>query len=169
MSFSKSDIYGMLEVYESDYQTRMNIDEISTLLYDYTSGYPFLVSRLCKLIDERLPGCEEFPDKQSAWTKKGFLEAVKILLSETNSLFESLTSKLHDHPELKEVISRLLFQGQSIGYNPDDYAISMAMMFGFIKVVNSNVMIANRIFETRLYNMFLLSTAEQGSDISCCS
>lgn len=165
MSFSKLDISGMLKEYESDYHTGMDIDEMSQLIYDYTSGYPFLVSRLCKLIAERIAGTKEFPDKRTAWTKSGLLEAVKILLNETNSLFESLIGKLNDYPELKDVIFRLLFQGQSIGYTPDDTAISMAIMFGFVKVENSNVVIANRIFETRLYNMFLLSTAEQGNDI----
>lgn len=41
----------------------------------------------------------------------------------------------------------------------------MAEMFGFIKVRNGNVYIANRIFETRLYNMFLMSTDEQEKDV----
>lgn len=165
MSFSKTDITGMLKEYESDYHIGMNMDEMSGLIYDYTSGYPYLVSRLCKLMDERIAGGIDFPSKQGAWTKQGFLEAVKILLNETNSLFESLSGKLNDYPELKIVIFRLLFQGQNIGYNPDDYAIGIAKMFGFVKVENSNVIIANRIFETRLYNMFLLSTAEQGNAI----
>lgn len=109
MSFSKADIIGMLKEYENDYHTGMDIDEMSSFVYDYTSGYPYLVSRLCKLIDERIAGNTDFPNKQSAWTKQGFLEAVKILLNESNSLFESLSRKLHDYPELKDVISRLLF------------------------------------------------------------
>lgn len=165
MSFSAADIFGMLDEYESDHHTGMNIAQMANLIYDYTSGYPFLVSRLCKLIDERIAGSKEYPDKCSAWTKAGFLEAVKNLLNEKNSLFESLSGKVDDYPELKAVICRLLFEGQSIGYNPDDTAIAMALMFGFVKVENSNVLIANRIFETRLYNMFLLSNDEQGSDI----
>ena len=165
MSFSKTDIIGMLREYENDSHTGMNVDEISSWLYDYTSGYPYLVSRLCKLMDEYIAGSENYPSKQSAWTKQGFLEAVKLLLNESNSLFESLSGKLNDYPELKDVISRLLFQGQSIGYNPDDHAIAIARMFGFVKVEHSNVVISNRIFETRLYNMFLLSTAEQGNNI----
>lgn len=59
-------------------------------------------------------------------------------------------------PELNNVISRVLFQGQSIAYNPDDLAVQTAQMFGFVKVEDSNIVIANRIFETRLYNNFLL-------------
>ena len=65
MDFSTSDIFGMLKDYENDYHTGMDIYQMSELLFDYTSGYPFLVSKLCKLIDERVVGEERFPDKES--------------------------------------------------------------------------------------------------------
>ena len=54
MSFSTDEIAGMLAEYEQDYQTGMDIKYIARLIYDYTSGYPFLVSRICKLIDEKV-------------------------------------------------------------------------------------------------------------------
>ncbi|MCD8083119.1 MAG: ATP-binding protein [Clostridiales bacterium] len=161
MSFSQKDITGMLDEYESDYHTGMNTDEMSQLLFDYTSGYPYLVSRLCKLLDEQIFKT----DKTAAWTKDGFLEAVKLLLNEQNPLFDSLIDKLTDYPELSVMISRLLFQGQSIAYNPDDPAIRTGQMFGFVRIEGSHAVIANRIFETRLYNYFLLKFKEQNSDI----
>ena len=46
MSFSVKEISKMLTDYESDYHTGMDIDEIARLLYDKTSGYPFLDSRI---------------------------------------------------------------------------------------------------------------------------
>lgn len=52
MSFSPEDISGMLSEYEKDKSTGMNISAVAKLIFDYTSGYPFLVSRICKLIDE---------------------------------------------------------------------------------------------------------------------
>ena len=52
MSFSPQDIGGMLADYERDARTGMDIQMISGLIYDYTSGYPYLVSRICKLTDE---------------------------------------------------------------------------------------------------------------------
>lgn len=165
MSFSVDDISGMLKEYETDYHTGMKIEKIASLLYDYTSGYPYLVSRLCKFIDERIAGSYEYPDRNAAWTKDGFIEALKLLLKDQNSLFESLIGKLNDFPELNEVISRLLFQGQNIAYNPDDLAIQTAQMFGFIKTIDSNIVIANRIFEIRLYNNYLLKFDEQNSAI----
>lgn len=165
MHFTAEDIGGMLRDYENDYKTGMDVETLAGLLYEYTSGYPFLVSRLCKLLDERIAGSEKYPDKSCAWTKAGFLSAVKMLLEEKNTLFESLIRKVYDYPELRNMIYLLLFQGQNIAYNPDDLTIDMALMFGFVKIEQESVVIANRIFETRLYNMFLTIPEVQNSDM----
>lgn len=165
MAFSVKDIEGMLEEYETDYETGMDVGEISALIYDYTSGYPFLVSRICKLIDEQVAGSEVCAGRKEAWTRVGVVEAVRILLSERNTLFESLINKVEDYPNLRQLLNRLLFQGQRIAYNPDDVAISIAAMFGFIREEKGTVVIDNRIFETRLYNLFLTSGEAQESEI----
>lgn len=165
MSFSRKEIASMLTEYERDCSVKMNTAFMADLLYEYTAGYPYLVSAICKELDEEISKRKEFADKQDVWSKAGFLEAVKVLLASANPLFESLTDKLTAYPELKNLIYRLLFQGQSIAYNPDDESIKTALMFGLVKVEDNNVLIANRIFEIRLYNMFLTSAAEQGTDI----
>lgn len=165
MSFSAKDIEGMLLDYENDYGTGMNIPEMAQMIFDYTGGYPFLVSRLCKLLDEQVAGCAEFPDRGSAWSRDGLLEAVSILLHEKNTLFDSMIGKLEAYPELKEMINLLLFQGQGIVYNPDDDVIGLALMFGFVKTSGASVCVANRIFETRLYNYFLTAPQVQRSDM----
>lgn len=165
MSFSKNDIAGMISDYENDHHTGMNIEKVSGLLYDYTSGYPFLVSRLCKIMDEKLAETEMFNNPKDVWTREGVSEAVKTLLSEKNTLFESLIGKLNDYPELKDLIFHLLFEGQTITYNADDPSIDMLLMFGFIRVEHALVQIANRIFETRLYNYFLTLPEVQNGDM----
>ena len=161
MGFSAKDIAGMLKEYEADFHTGMKIEEMAEQIYQYTSGYPYLVSWLCKCMDEDI--AQNKGDRQRAWTREGLLEAVKMLLQDQNPLFESLIGRLHDFPELGSVISRLLFQGQGIAYNPDDRAVQNAKMFGFVKEEDGSVVIANRIFETRLYNSFLLKLKEQNS------
>lgn len=159
MSFSAKDIVGMLTEYEQDHKTGMDIPAIAADIYDYTSGYPFLVSRICKLIDERVTGSEEFYDRTKAWTKAGITEAVKLLLSEKNTLFESLVGKLDSYPDLRKLIYVLLFQGSPIPYNALNKTMEIAEMLGFIKNVSGNTVIANRIFETILYNLFLSEEA----------
>ena len=159
MSFSAKEIAVMLDEYEADYQTGMNTAEMAGLIYDYTSGYPFLVSRLCKLMDEMLYGQEGFETKAQCWTKQGFLEAVKLILAERNTLFESLSEKLLSYPELDSLLQSLLFTGKTIPYNYYESVINIATMFGFVKGKNGVLVVANRIFEIWLYNYYL-STAE---------
>ncbi|MDO5424034.1 MAG: AAA-like domain-containing protein [Eubacteriales bacterium] len=161
MSFSARDIEGMLEEYEQDNGTGMDIPETAKRIYEYTSGYPFLVSCLCKLMDERIAESAGFSDERKTWTKEGFLEAVKILLTEPNTLFDSLFNKLEDYPELDRVLRSLLFEGKEIPYVLEDRPIEMAMMFGFVRRSGNSVVVANRIFETLLYNFFLISGGAQ--------
>ncbi len=161
MSFSSDEITGMLNDYEKDHNTGMDTELMADLIYEYTGGYPFLVSRICKLLDERI----YTDDERKAWTKEGFLEAMRILLNESNPLFESLLGKLNDYPELDRLIYRLLFQGVSITYNPDNQVVQIAKMFGFVKVDQGTVVMANRIFETRLYNKYLSDAEIQNNDI----
>ena len=163
MSFSKEEIAGMLYEYEEDYQTGMDVELLAGLIRDYTSGYPFLVSRICQLLDE------EISDKKNAWTKKGFLEAVRILLSEKNMLFESLREKLESYPELNNMLYSLLFAGKAIVYNYYETSINIATMFGFVKNENGVLVVSNRIFETWLYNLYLSSADMQKKEIYAAS
>lgn len=155
MSFSPQNIAGMLEEYEGDHHTGMDIGEISKQIYSATSGYPYLVSKVCKLVDEELPGTERFQNLKSAWTRDGVLEAEKRLVNEDNSLFQSLTGKLEDYPKLRTMLYELLFTGRPIPYVPHNQDIQAAAMLGFIKNEGGSAVIANRIFESVLYNLFI--------------
>jgi energy-coupling factor transporter ATP-binding protein EcfA2 len=155
MSFSPEEIAGMLKEYEQDHRTGMDIETMSALIYARTSGYPYLVSSLCKYLDEEIADTAEFPDKGQAWTKYGLIEAEKILVTDNNTLFQSLTAKLSDYPELRYVLHDLLFTGRPIPYVPQNPYIDAAAMFGFIKNDNGTAVISNRIFESVLYNLFI--------------
>lgn len=163
MSFSSRDIAGMLEEYEASYKTGMDIEVMSDMIYDYTSGYPYLVSRICKLIDERIAGDRDY-NKSDAWTEEGLQEALKILLTERNTLFESLIAKLTEYPELRKLLYMLLFEGSVISYNPLNKSIEVAEMLGFVVNRYGNAVVSNRIFETILYNWFL-SEESVGNEI----
>ena len=86
---------------------------------------------------------------------------MRILLSEQNTLFESLINKLEDYPELESTLRDLLFLGKEIPYVVGLRSIEMALMFGFVKKERHTIVIANRIFETLLYNLFLASPSMQ--------
>ena len=165
MSLSKEGIAGMLLEYEADYHTGMDVEKMAEEIYQYTSGYPFLVSRLCQLMDEKVSRQEEAGSKAAAWTKEGFLMAVNMLLAEKNTLFESLIGKLDIYPSLNAIIKDILFAGRPVACNPDLAELDLAAMFGFIKNQKGLVEVANRIFETRLYNLYLSAEELRNQDI----
>lgn len=153
MSFSADDIAGMLHEYEQEHDTGMDISVISQLIYEYTAGYPYLVSAICKIIDDRK--CSEETNTSSMWTKSDISEAVKQLLKTSNPLFEDMIKHIEESEILKQMLKNLLFKGEDYPYNIYHSAINIGTMFGFITERQGMTVIANRIFETHLYNYFL--------------
>lgn len=164
MSFSAEQIADMLGEYEADNRTGMDVEAVAQTIYQYTSGHPYLVSAICKYLDEEVPEKKCFEDISGVWTGKGISEAVKILLNESVPLFSSMMRHVNEYPDLKKMLYAMLFQGERVAYNPDNKTIELACMFGYVINNNGSVQIANRIFETRLYNFFL--SEEELSSIS---
>lgn len=155
MSFSARQIASMLREYEADYHMGMDVGAAGNHIYQYTSGYPYLVSAICKIMDEKLPDKEAFADRKAIWTAKGIDEAVKILMDRQIPLFGSMMRHISEYPDLKKLLYAMLFLGEQAAYNPDNETIELAHMFGYVKNSAMGVQVANRIFEMRLYNLFL--------------
>ena len=145
MSLSKEGIAGMLSDYAQDHGIAMDVEYLAQLLYDYTGGYPFLVSRLCQIMD----------DSALSWDKTGFLKAVNVLQNEQNTLFDDLVKKIQQFPELRKLFVDILFAGIKRSFTAYDRYMQLAEMFCFVRNDNGTAVIANRILETFLYNLFL--------------
>ena len=74
---------------------------------------------------------------------------------EQQPFFESMVRQLEEYPEMKRILKAVLFLGKRVSYNPDISAINLAAMFGYIINAGGSIQVANRIFEMRLYNLFL--------------
>lgn len=153
MSLHTDGIAEMLAEYKKDHNLDFDVQTIAQLIYDYTSGYPFLVSRLCQLIDE----------KNFSWNKEGVLKAVNLILKENNTLFDDITKKLTQFPGLADILQAILYRGQRITYNYYDKDINLASMFNFVYDNNGVTTVSSRILETWLYNFF--ASAERTSAI----
>ena len=149
MSLSAEGIKGMLDDYETDHHIGMNTEEVASWIREYTGGYPFLVSRLCQLMDE-----------QDDWNHEGFLNAVKALLNERNTLFDDMIKKIEQFPDLKSLLKEHLFSGESRKYNPLNKAFQLAERFSIINVHNGSFSIACRIMETAIYEYFMAEENE---------
>lgn len=163
MDFSAEQIAGMLEEYEADYHTGMDVGTIAEEIYQYTTGYPVLVSSICKYIDEELPDKEGFGDFGSTWTKEGIGQAVKNILKEGSLLFEHMVKQLDIYKELRDMIEDILYRGRRIPFSPEQKSINLGVMFGFLKEADGQVAVANRMFEMCLLNLF--AAEESRSDV----
>ncbi|MDE6052810.1 MAG: 9-O-acetyl-N-acetylneuraminate esterase, partial [Lachnospiraceae bacterium] len=159
MEFSAEQIQAMLQEYEEDNQTGMNVETTAGEIYGYTAGYPYLVSAICKLLDEKLPNMEGFADKRKIWAREGITEAVKMILNARMPLFDSMTKQLDTYKDLRGVIREMLYQGKRIPFSPAEESISLGLMFGFLKAEEGQIIVANRIFEMWLMNMFIAEEA----------
>ncbi len=153
MSLHTDGIAEMLEEYKNDHQLDFDALSVAQLIYDYTSGYPFLVSRLCQIIDEQ----------GYTWDKEGVLRAVNNILKEKNTLFDDMTKQLSQFPGLSKILQAILYSGQRIVYNYYDKDINLASMFSIVYDKDGATAIRCRIFETWLYNYF--NTFEKDSVI----
>lgn len=154
MSFSVEQIKHMLLDYALEQECAIDTTLVAQDIYDYTSGYPYLVSRICQLIDETYKD-----GRADAWTHEGILEAVRKLVRESNSLFEDMAKKLKDYPDLGTMLRDILFCGKGIPFNLGTELVSMGTMFGFLKDEDGQVAISNRIFEIWFYNLFIAQDA----------
>jgi hypothetical protein len=142
MSFATEQIAGMLAEYEADHHTGMDTYALAKVIRDQTAGYPFLVSALCKRLDE----------VTQDWTVAGLHAAVAHLLSTTNTLFDDIIKNLQRHAEFRSIVEDILLNGERVTYAPSDPGISLGEMFGILVKVGLEVRITNVIFEQYIYN-----------------
>ncbi|MBQ9008590.1 MAG: 9-O-acetyl-N-acetylneuraminate esterase [Clostridia bacterium] len=164
MSLSELGIRGMLDEYETDHGTGMDTAAVAREIHAFTNGYPFLVSRICQLMDERMLG-GRFETLSGVWTPVGVSEAVRMILMSSNLLFDSIMGRVQGSESLQRLLFEILFRGERKSFNPYDIAISDAVMYGFIVNDDGGIKITNRIFETLLYNYFLNNEETKNSPI----
>lgn len=157
-SFSSKEIASMLKEYEEDHDYGIGIKKMSNEIYAYTSGYPYLVSQICKLLDETIWKNEEFGDKSSVWCSEGLEVAVKKILEKGSKdiLFYNLSRDLYQYPDLNTLIRSILLDGKSYPFTLTDKTIQKGTMLGYLKEKDYKVAIANKIFEMYLLEFYRL-------------
>ena len=146
MSFSASDISIMLLEYEKDCKTGMDIEAISKEIRAYTNGYPYLVSRLCKIIDE---------DLDRHWTISNVRKAVKAMTKERTTLIDDLAKNLQSNESLHNLMYSIVVKGERHGYNPMNPYMELGLIYGFLRKENDFIYVNNEIFEIILYDYFV--------------
>lgn len=154
MNFSAGQIEQMLEEYEREHHTGADLRRVAEEIYEYTSGYPWLVSAICRKMDEDMPEASQYAEQKNVWGREGVSYAVNMLLKTNRTLFDSMVRQLDRYPNLKAAIEDILFCGKRIIFSPGEKSINLGMMFGYLKEQDGGVTISNRIFEMYLLNLF---------------
>lgn len=163
MSFSVPEIIPMLEDYVQERGVQMDIPAIAQQLHDYTSGYPFLVSKICKVMDEAI-----LPEKtEQMWTLQDLENAVGKLLPEENFNFDSLTKNLENNPDLYAVVRSILLENRWVSYNIHNPIIKLGVTYGIFKnnQGNGRLQIHNQIYQQVIYN-YMVSKIETDPELN---
>ena len=159
MEFSPQEIIPMLSDYNEAEHVGMNDTEIKAIaekLYYYTSGYPFLVSRMCQIMAEKILPTKEIANQK--WTLEDIDKVFFLIQREVNTNFESLIKNLQNNQDLYDLVFDMLLNGKTISYSPYNAVIEKGTMYGVFKQ-NGKVRIHNRIYEQVIYD-YLVSNVE---------
>lgn len=149
MSFTSGEITLMLDRYKQVKQVEMDTSLIARELVWYTGGYPFFVSLICKILDEKL----------QKWTIGSVKEALKLVLQDKNTNFESLIKNLENNKDLYDLVSAMLLDGARKHYNHLNPLIEKGESLGILKNENGFVSIQNQIYQQCIYD-YMISNLE---------
>lgn len=161
MDFNPEEIATMLEEYQEETGITMNIEEIANRLYYYTSGYPYLVSKLCQIIDEKILPAKD----KKEWYIEDLEKAVKIILDINSVNFDSLIKNLENNQDLYKLVYDLIIEGLNKAHNVDNPLIEKGILFGIFDNDDGVLKIHNRVYEQRIYN-YMISKIETDVDMT---
>ncbi len=145
MNLQPSEIKPMLDEYVADKGVKMNTLQIAETLFYYTSGYPFLVSKLCKMLDEDLITNGE-------WRAEDVEIAVKKLVTESNTNFDNLLKNLENDAELHDLVYQTAIDNEGLSFNIHTPTTNLAFLHGIVVNKNGKIAIHNKIYSEVISN-----------------
>ncbi len=148
MNFNPIEITSMLKPYVDETGIEMDIDATANSLYYYTSGYPFLVSKICKIIDEEIL----VEENRKTWNNDDIKQAVNRLLKKQNTNFDSVIKNLENNNDLYEIVKKITLNADKVEFNIYNSVVDMGIMHGIFKPTGPLVEINNRVYQELIYN-----------------
>jgi hypothetical protein len=147
MNLQPFEIKPMLDDYVAERGVKMDTAAMAENLFYYTSGYPFLVSKLCKMLDE-----DVLPTKDvKEWTQTDLEEAVRQLVTEKNTNFDSMIKNLENYQSLYKLVQNVAVDGMDITFNPHEPSNELGVLHGIFGN-KSKITIHNRIYREVIVN-----------------
>ena len=129
MSFQPGEIVPMLEEYAEERGVGLDAPQLAGRLFYLTSGYPFLVSGICKVFDEEMLPAK----KEREWTEGDLDRAAHLFVTNpySNTNFDHLIKNLENYPELYQLVFNILIAEQHYDFNIQNPTINMGCCTGF--------------------------------------
>jgi hypothetical protein len=148
LSLFPGEIASMLQDYTAGHKVKIDIPFFAETLFYFTSGYPFLVSYLCKFIHEKILPLK----KKQEWKPEDLVQAVQMTLMKNNTNFESLVKNLENNPELYEFVFQLIMNAREFSYNPRNPVIHYGAIYGILREEKGKARVHNRLYEQLIYD-----------------
>ncbi|MEA2012310.1 MAG: AAA family ATPase [Verrucomicrobiota bacterium] len=152
-TFSAKEIEKMIVDYAKEHSFNMNSSEIAKLLFFYTSGNPFLVSKFCQLIDEKFAGL-----KNIAWTVSNIADAYKYLIdgNYTTTNFDDVDKNLENNEDLFNLVEDIVINGGNHRFNISNPVISKGKTYGILSQNSTGQCdVSNKVYEFRIMDYML--------------
>ena len=148
MNLQPAEIKPMLDDYVAERGVKMDTEWFANRLFFFTSGYPFLVSKLCKIIDENVLPKKIASGGVKEWTEEDLNKAYHLIALERNiANFDTLINNLEHYPELYELVFSLIFNGEKRDYSQYDPTVSLGTLHGILARSDEGyLVIQNRIY-----------------------
>lgn len=145
MDFTSAEIETMLTDYVATTGTSMNSPEIAARLHYHSSGHPFLVSKLCKIMAEQLLTSQ-------SWSTDLIDQAASELLRQRNTNFDSIIKTMENEAELYNLVERVVLLGEQVSYHEYNHATHLGLLHGIFARQTKSVAVHNRIYQELIYN-----------------
>jgi len=159
LSFSPVEISPMIEDYANENHIKIDMNRVAERIYYFTSGYPFLVSKLCKITAEEISPQEQ----KKEWDLMDIDQAVQTMIKEDNTNFGSLIKNLENNPELYDLVFKIIMNEMEFSFNMHNPVINEGVIYGVLKEEKGKARIHNRIYEQLLYNYMISKLETSGS------
>ncbi|MCP4217283.1 MAG: AAA family ATPase [bacterium] len=193
LNLSIPEIASMLEEYARESKVKIDVPLFAQKLFYYTSGHPFLVSFLCKIIDEKIlpakidnkTGMESKPHHEGrahhvgrdahhvsreshhmVWESHDIEVAVQKALRSDSTNFDSLIKNLENNPELYEFVFKIIMNGMEFSYNRRNSLIQQGALYGILSEKENKAKVQNRLYEQLIYDHMSSGLETGGTDSS---
>jgi AAA-like domain len=159
MNLYPDEIKPMLADYGQEQGVTMDTQRIADRLFYLTSGYPFLVSLMCKTIAEEI-----MPTKTvMEWTETDVNTAFRLILQKRGvTNFDTVVKNLKEYPDLYNLVYSIAVDGVAMPYNSYDFTTNLGILHGiFGRTEEGMLRIHNRIYREIIVDMM---TAEWRTD-----